>query len=94
MAAFTPISASDTTLNASSAADARVLAARRPGFDLTFSASKSVSVLFAIGDVRLRAVVQEAHDRAGRDALGYLRAKSPSRGADRPACTRSLATGS
>ena len=50
----------------------RVLAARRPGFDLTFSAPKSVSVLFGIGDDRLRAVLQEAHDRAVRDALGYL----------------------
>jgi len=50
----------------------RVLAARRPGFDLTFSAPKSVSVLFGIGDDRLRAVLQEAHDRAVWDALGYL----------------------
>src|SRR5688500_12535901 len=50
----------------------RVLAARRPGFDVTFSAPKSVSVLFGIGDDRLRAVLQEAHDRAVRDVLGYL----------------------
>jgi TrwC relaxase len=35
----------------------RVLAARRPGFDLTFSAPKSVSVLFGVGDDELRGVL-------------------------------------
>ena len=35
-----------------------------PGFDLTFSAPKSVSVLFGIGDDELRAVLRDAHDRA------------------------------
>ena len=50
----------------------RVLAARRPGFDLTFSAPKSVSVLFGIGDDALRAVLRDAHDRAVSDALGYM----------------------
>src|SRR5215208_211664 len=50
----------------------RVLAARRPGFDLTFSAPKSVSVLFGIGDDGLRAVLRDAHDRAVADALGYM----------------------
>jgi conjugative relaxase-like TrwC/TraI family protein len=50
----------------------RVLAARRPGFDLTFSARKSVSVLFGIGDDGLRAVLQDAHDGAVGDALGYM----------------------
>jgi hypothetical protein len=50
----------------------RVLTARVPGFDLTFSAPKSVSVLFGIGDDELRAVVRDAHDRAVIDALGYM----------------------
>src|SRR5215210_685525 len=50
----------------------RVLAARRPGFDLTFSAPKSVSVLFGVGDDGLRAVLRDAHDRAVADALSYM----------------------
>ena len=50
----------------------RVLAARRPGFDLTFSAPKSVSVLFGIGDDRLRSTLRAAHDQAVADALGYM----------------------
>jgi conjugative relaxase-like TrwC/TraI family protein len=45
---------------------------RVPGFDLTFSAPKSVSVLFGIGDERLREVIAAAHDRAIEDALGYV----------------------
>src|SRR3954447_12794105 len=50
----------------------RVLAKRVPGFDLTFSAPKSVSVLFGIGDDSLRAVLRDAHDRAVLEALGYM----------------------
>jgi conjugative relaxase-like TrwC/TraI family protein len=50
----------------------RVLSARVPGFDLTFSAPKSVSVLFGVGDDDLRAVLRDAHDRAVIDALGYM----------------------
>ena len=42
------------------------------GFDLTFSAPKSVSVLFAVGDDRLRAEIARGHEAAVRDALGYL----------------------
>jgi conjugative relaxase-like TrwC/TraI family protein len=42
------------------------------GFDLTFSAPKSVSVLFGIGDRELRDAVRGAHDRAAREAVGYL----------------------
>src|SRR3954471_16661486 len=45
---------------------------RLAGFDWTFSAPKSVSVLFGVGDAALRASVREAHDRAVREALGYL----------------------
>ena len=50
----------------------RVLKARVPGFDLTFSAPKSVSVLFGIGDDELRATLRDAHDQAVLDALGYM----------------------
>ena len=45
---------------------------RVSGFDLTFSAPKSVSVLFGVGDDELRSSVRTAHDRAAREALGYL----------------------
>jgi hypothetical protein len=50
----------------------RVLTARVPGFDLTFSAPKSVRVLFGIGDDKLRAVLRDAHDRAVLEAVGYI----------------------
>src|SRR3954453_15441816 len=50
----------------------RVVAGRVPGFDLTFSAPKSVSVLFGIGDDDLRAAIRDAHDQAVADALGYV----------------------
>jgi conjugative relaxase-like TrwC/TraI family protein len=45
---------------------------RVAGFDLTFSAPKSVSVLFGIGDDSLRSRVREAHDVAVREAVGHL----------------------
>ena len=41
-------------------------------FDLTFSAPKSVSVLFAIGEPVLAARLAEAHESAVDAALGYL----------------------
>jgi conjugative relaxase-like TrwC/TraI family protein len=47
-------------------------AGKVPGFDLTFSAPKSVSVLFGLGDERLAGLVRAAHDAAVDDALGYL----------------------
>jgi conjugative relaxase-like TrwC/TraI family protein len=50
----------------------RVVQGRVPGFDLTFSAPKSVSVLFRIGDDDLRKAVRDAHDRAVSEALGYV----------------------
>jgi conjugative relaxase-like TrwC/TraI family protein len=43
-----------------------------PGFDVTFSAPKSVSLLFGIGDDRLRRTVRDAHDAAVAEAFGYL----------------------
>jgi TrwC relaxase len=42
------------------------------GFDLTFSAPKSVSVVFALGDRDVRGAVRSAHDRATREAVLYL----------------------
>src|SRR5918998_1370023 len=45
---------------------------RVAGFDLTFSAPKSVSVLFGVGDESIRGQARGAHDRAVREALGYL----------------------
>jgi conjugative relaxase-like TrwC/TraI family protein len=45
---------------------------RVAGFDLTFSAPKSVSVLFGIGGRDVRIAVRQAHDRAVREALAYL----------------------
>jgi conjugative relaxase-like TrwC/TraI family protein len=45
---------------------------RVPGFDLTFSAPKSVSLLFGVGDERMQRAIRAAHDRAVEDALGYL----------------------
>ncbi len=47
---------------------------RLPGFDLTFSSPKSVTLLFAIGDPRVSAAARGAHDQAVRQALGYLEA--------------------
>jgi conjugative relaxase-like TrwC/TraI family protein len=42
------------------------------GFDLTFSAPKSVGVLFGIGGREVPAAVRAAHDRAVLEAVGYL----------------------
>jgi conjugative relaxase-like TrwC/TraI family protein len=45
---------------------------RVPGFDLTFSAPKSVSVAFGLGDERTSAAVRDAHDAAVHAALDYV----------------------
>lgn len=47
-------------------------AAHRPGWDLTFSAPKSVSVLWAQSDEEGRARIQVAHEQAVQKALDYL----------------------
>lgn len=44
----------------------------QPGWDLTFSAPKSVSVLWSQADYELRQALQEAHFRAVQHAIGYL----------------------
>jgi len=43
-----------------------------PGFDLTFRAPKSVSLLWALADDRVGEEVREAHDAAVAAAVGYL----------------------
>jgi len=45
---------------------------RLPGLDLTFSAPKSVSLLFALSDENVASAVRNAHDAAVTQALGYL----------------------
>ena len=45
---------------------------RLPGFDATFSAPKSVSLLYALGDDRVAAEAVAAHDTAVEAAVGYL----------------------
>jgi conjugative relaxase-like TrwC/TraI family protein len=42
------------------------------GFDLTFSAPKSVSVVWALGDAEVNAAVRDAHERAVTVSLDYL----------------------
>lgn len=45
---------------------------RQPGWDLTFSAPKSVSVLWAIGSEEDRAKLAAAHWKAVQTAVGYI----------------------
>ncbi len=47
-------------------------AIRVPGFDLTFSAPKSASLLFALADPHVSRETREAHDAAVHAALGYM----------------------
>lgn len=49
---------------------------RVPGWDLTFSAPKSVSVLYGLGSAEVSREVSEAHDRAVEQALTYLDAST------------------
>ncbi|EQD50418.1 Conjugal protein, TraA, partial [mine drainage metagenome] len=44
----------------------------RSGWDLTFSAPKSVSVAWALGDDETQAKIAAAHDRAVDAALSYM----------------------
>ena len=50
---------------------------RAGGIDVTLSAPKSVSVVWALGDPSTRAAVEAAHHRAVDAVLGYLRATVP-----------------
>src|SRR5205823_452243 len=45
---------------------------RLPGYDLTFSAPKSVSLLYGLGSATVSAEVVAAHEAAVDAALGYL----------------------
>lgn len=42
------------------------------GFDLTFSAPKSVSILYGIAETDVSRAVRDAHDEAVEQALGYI----------------------
>jgi conjugative relaxase-like TrwC/TraI family protein len=42
------------------------------GYDLTFSAPKSVSILYGVADETMSRAVRDAHDEAVRQALGYI----------------------
>jgi conjugative relaxase-like TrwC/TraI family protein len=42
------------------------------GFDLTFRAPKSVSLLYGVGEQPIATAARDAHDLAVREALGYL----------------------
>lgn len=48
----------------------------RPGYDLTLSAPKSVSLLWALGDHRVATIVRQAHDQAVDAAVAYLDAEA------------------
>ncbi len=50
----------------------RARANRAPGFDLTFSAPKSVSIMHALTNRNIGAQVRDAHDHAVTAALGWL----------------------
>jgi len=50
---------------------------RAAGIDLTFSAPKSVSVAWALGDAGQRAGIEAAHGRAVEQAIGHLRSVVP-----------------
>ncbi|MBZ0071422.1 MAG: relaxase domain-containing protein [Gammaproteobacteria bacterium] len=45
---------------------------RRAGWDLTYSAPKSVSIVWGLGDEHMRAAMQRLQDRAVRRSVGYL----------------------
>lgn len=49
---------------------------RQPGWDLTFSAPKSVSTLWSQADEVLRARIADAHWRAVQEALGYIQSEA------------------
>ena len=49
------------------------------GYDATFSAPKSVSVLFGVGEPEVRRQVVEAHDRAVETVLGWIESHAHTR---------------
>jgi conjugative relaxase-like TrwC/TraI family protein len=72
-----PDSMTDSARDDAVAGITRIETARRPrvavaGFDLTFTAPKSASVLWALADTATQAAVVAAHRAAVRDALAFL----------------------
>jgi conjugative relaxase-like TrwC/TraI family protein len=72
-----PVAAGDlaAVLQGRAPGSARPLVQRRgtvTGYDLTFTAPKSASVLFALGDAGVAAEVVAAHDEAMDAAMGYV----------------------
>ncbi len=55
---------------------ARTRARRTPGFDLTFSAPKSVSIMYALARPELGRQVRYAHGRAVAATIGWLEANA------------------
>jgi conjugative relaxase-like TrwC/TraI family protein len=55
---------------------ARLSAERRPGYDLTFSAPKGVSLLWAFGSEHTRDKISDAHDRAVAGVVDHLSAEA------------------
>lgn len=66
--------ANDNELTRFVATQTRTSAQAVAGFDLTFSAPKSVSVLWALGDRDIQKRVEAAHTAAIRDTISYLEA--------------------
>lgn len=63
-----------------------------PGFDLTFSAPKSVSLTWALGGPEAGQAVMDAHHRSVEAALNYCSARRAGRGGERAARSSSPAT--
>ena len=72
----------------------RVRSDHVPGFDLTFRAPKSVSVLFGLGGFEISAQVRDAHDARWTRRWAIWNARPVGRGAARTASTRFRVTGS
>ena len=62
----------DGVLDAAKRHAGKLVDRRVPAFDLTFRPPKSVSVLWAVGELQVRREVSEAHDAAVGAALSYL----------------------
>lgn len=50
----------------------------RPGYDLVLRPPKSVSILWALGDQRVRAVVRDAHEQAVDETVGFIESQAVS----------------
>lgn len=65
----------------------------RPGWDLTFSAPKSVSALWAVAGKVDRAAIQDAHDQAVQAALAVLESEAATARRGRGGCQRERTAG-